>query len=143
VSRRPFYPGGSIQICAAEGFAESILVIAIELSFQGLLYGISELPDVRLSFFTRSNKPRALTVDYYQSGVRNDLVIGVAMPDIWTTLRVVASNTGSIAVYASDALVYSTNSGIMASATGTGLYNNAPGIGLTNRLDNFTVFAVP
>jgi hypothetical protein len=91
-----------------------------------------------------SSRPKQLSIGYYQSGVRTNLISGIAMPsNSWKTLRVITTQSGSIKVYADDELIYSTTSPVFASAVGAGLYNNAPGLGLTNRWDNFTVLNVP
>jgi hypothetical protein len=91
-----------------------------------------------------SSKPKELSIGYYQSGVRTNLVSGIAISQAnWKTLRVVTTQSGSIKVYANSELIYSTTSPVFASAEGAGLYNNGPGLGLTNRWDNFTVLNVP
>ena len=82
-------------------------------------------------------------VGYYLNGQRVDLTAGVAMPSSWTTLRVVTMNSGDLNVYVDDALVYSANSPLLATATGAGLYSDSSGMGLVNRWDNFTVFNAP
>jgi hypothetical protein len=90
------------------------------------------------------SRPKTLSVGYYQSGVRTNLISGIAMlSNDWKTLRVITTQSGSIKVYANSELLYSTTSPVFASAGGAGLYNHAPGLGLTNRWDNFTVLHIP
>lgn len=84
-----------------------------------------------------------LTVGYWLDGVRTNLVAGMAMPNDWSTLRVVTMNEGRISIYANDTLVYSTNNAMLATETGAGLYNDLYGLALTNRWDNFTVLDAP
>ncbi|HEX8891598.1 MAG TPA: carboxypeptidase regulatory-like domain-containing protein, partial [Pyrinomonadaceae bacterium] len=86
--------------------------------------------------------PKKLSLGYYQNGVRTILASGISMSSgSWKTLRVVTLASGSIKVYADNALVYSASSPVFAASTGAGLFNNASGLALTNRWDNFTALA--
>lgn len=84
---------------------------------------------------------RKLIVGYWLNGQRTYLALNIDLPADWNKLTVVTAKTGLIQVYASERLVYSTNSSILANAGGAGLYsgNNA----LANRWDDFTVFLEP
>ena len=86
---------------------------------------------------------QALKVGYYLDGQRVDLATSAALPDTWTTLRVVTTDAGDLKVYADNTLLFSTNTPLMATAIGAGLYNNSFGLGLVNRWENFTVFNAP
>jgi carboxypeptidase family protein/concanavalin A-like lectin/glucanase superfamily protein len=100
-------------------------------------------------FFTYSSdnpdplQPQTLIVGYYEAGLRTNLATGVAIPEGWTTLRVITNAEGAIRVYADDAQIYSTINNVLSNNTGVGLYNNGPGLGLTNRWDNFRVSRAP
>jgi hypothetical protein len=91
--------------------------------------------------------PKLLTLGYYLDGVRTNLVSGLAIPSDpqtpWITLHVLTRSDGTIQVLTDSTQLYSTTSGVLASATGAGLYNDSPGLGLTNRWDNFAIFAAP
>jgi hypothetical protein len=56
---------------------------------------------------------------------------------------VITKSSGSVDIYANSALIYSTNSLILATATGAGIYNDRQGSGLVNRWDNFVVYDAP
>lgn len=86
---------------------------------------------------------RFLNVGYYLNGQRTNLLTAERMPLNWTTLRVLTKSNGDINVYGDATLVYSGNSGVMASASGAGLFSDSSGKGLVNRWDNFTVYAAP
>jgi protocatechuate 3,4-dioxygenase beta subunit len=90
-----------------------------------------------------SSEHQALTIGYYLDGQRTTLATGLAMPSTWTTLRVITKSSGSVDIYANSALIYSTNSLILATATGAGIYNDRQGSGLVNRWDNFVVYDAP
>jgi len=90
---------------------------------------------------TPNNK--IVRVGYYLNGQRIDLTNGASIPDSWTTLRVVTTESGELNVYIDSTLVYSNNNPLLAAATGAGLYSDAAGKGLVNRWDNFTVFPLP
>jgi len=90
-----------------------------------------------------SSEHQALTIGYYLDGQRTTLATGLAMPSTWTTLRVITKSSGSVDIYANSALIYSTNSLILATATGAGVYNDRQGSGLVNRWDNFVVYDAP
>jgi hypothetical protein len=116
----------------------------------GLDTGLSfRVVDGRNYFFAYTSEganpaaPRKLAVGYYLDGERFELATNVAMPSDWTTLRVLATTSGSIKVYAGATLVYSTTNKLLLSAEGAGLYNNSPGSGLVNRWDDFTVYDAP
>ncbi|HMF55852.1 MAG TPA: carboxypeptidase regulatory-like domain-containing protein [Pyrinomonadaceae bacterium] len=114
----------------------------------GVSTGLSfRVTDERNYFFayTSGDLPdnQKLTLGFYMDGHRTDYVTGWSMPAHWTTLRVLTTSAGSIIVYADSTLVFSMNTGIMATATGAGLYNNAPDLALVNRWDNFTVYDAP
>jgi hypothetical protein len=117
---------------------------------RGIQTGLSfRVVDANNFFFAYTNaaggtaSPQTLKVGYYLAGQRVDLETSAALPDTWTTLRVVTTDAGDVKVYADNALLYSTNSALMATATGAGLFNNASGLGLVNRWDNFSVFNAP
>jgi len=117
---------------------------------RGIHTGLSfRVVDANNFFFAYTNdaggtpNTQTLKVGYYLDGQRVDLATSAALPDSWTTLRVVTTDAGDVKVYAGNSLVYSTNSLLMATATGAGLYNNSSGLGLVNRWDNFTVFNAP
>jgi hypothetical protein len=84
---------------------------------------------------------KTVRIGYYLAGQRVNLANGEALPADWTTLRVVTTNSGDIAVYVDATLIYSTNKPLLAAATGAGLFSDSAGKGLVNRWDNFTVFA--
>ena len=90
-----------------------------------------------------SSEHQALTIGYYLDGQRTTLATGLAMPSTWTTLRVITKSSGSVDIYADSALIYSTNSLLLATATGAGIYNDRQGSGLLNRWDNFVVYDAP
>jgi hypothetical protein len=117
---------------------------------RGIHTGLSfRVVDANNFFFAYTNdaggtpNTQTLRVGYYLDGQRVDLGTSAALPDTWTTLRVVTTDAGDLKVYADNSLVYSTNSPLMATATGAGIYNNSSGLGLVNRWDNFTVFNAP
>jgi hypothetical protein len=89
------------------------------------------------------NKPRVLTVGYFLNNQRTNLVTGLNMPAVWTTLSVATMDSGEIQVMADGNVIYSTNSNLNPRANGVGLYNNSAGLGLVNRWDNFTVLELP
>ncbi len=102
----------------------------------GLAFRVVDSANYFFAYTVDSDK---LYLGYYQQGVRHDLASGVNMPSGWRSLKVLTKSDGTIEIYESEDLIYSTESQIMASATGAGLYNNSNGLGLANRWDNFTV----
>ena len=80
---------------------------------------------------------------YFDNGARVTLAKGLPIPNGWTTLRVVTSNTGHIVVYVDDTGIYSVKIDALKDETGAGLYNDLNGLALTNRWDNFRVQDAP
>lgn len=87
--------------------------------------------------------PKMLALGCYVGGERAELATGVPMPAQWTTLRVVTTASGTIRVFADDALVFAAVDVRLSTAAGAGLYHDAPGLGLTNRWDDFKVLNAP
>jgi hypothetical protein len=84
-----------------------------------------------------------LYVSYYADGTMRNLIDGVAMPESWTTLRVVTLREGRIKIYADSTVIRSIRTTLLAGETNVGLWNRGYGQALANRWDNFTVLEVP
>ncbi len=110
----------------------------------GLLFRFQDISNFFYAYTTGDTATtQKLMIGYYSGSGVVVLARDKTMPELWTTLRIITLESGSIQIFADSTLVYSTNISLLATAKNAGLWNFLYGQGLVNRWDNFAIYDAP